>query len=76
MSAPQTPTAPAAPAGRTGSGGPAIGSNPSRRRLLGWAAIAGVVSGLVTLAVAEVLALLIGGGNPLLAVGSLIVDLA
>ncbi|MEY2848934.1 MAG: hypothetical protein RI885_1599 [Actinomycetota bacterium] len=66
MSAPQTPTTRAVESETTGS--PA--------RLTGWAAVAGFVSAVVTLAVAEVLALLIGGGNPLLAVGSLIVDLA
>lgn len=49
---------------------------PRGRRLQGWAGVSGVVSAVITLAVAEVLALVVGGGNPLLAVGSLIVDLA
>ncbi len=41
-----------------------------------WASVTGIVSAIVTLAVAELLALFLGGiGNPILAVGSLIVDL-
>ena len=48
-----------------------------RRRADVWAALAGVVSALVTLAIAELASLLLGGiGNPVLAVGSLIIDLA
>ena len=50
---------------------PSLDPRQTRR----WAAIAGVVSAVITLAVAEVVALLVGGrGNPLLAVGSLIID--
>ncbi|MFP7832613.1 molybdopterin-dependent oxidoreductase [Marisediminicola sp. LYQ134] len=41
-----------------------------------WAATAGVVSAAATLAVAELVSLVLGGiGNPVLAVGSLIIDL-
>lgn len=48
----------------------------SRRRESVWAAVAGIVSATVTLAVAEVVSLFLGGvGNPILAVGSLIIDL-
>ena len=48
----------------------------SPRRYGLFAALAGVASALLTLAVAEVLALLFGGsGEPVLAVGSLIIDL-
>jgi DMSO/TMAO reductase YedYZ molybdopterin-dependent catalytic subunit len=42
-----------------------------------WAAIAGVVSAAVVLAVAEVIAVFVGpGSSPLFAVGSLVIDLA
>ena len=48
----------------------------TRRQVSVAAALAGVVTAMVTLAVAEVASLLLSGmGNPLLAVGSLIVDL-
>ena len=41
-----------------------------------WAALVGVVTGILTLATAEVVSLVVGGrGNPLLSVGSLIIDL-
>ena len=41
-----------------------------------WAALTGVISALLTLAVAEVVSLVLAGrGNPVLAVGSLIVDI-
>jgi DMSO/TMAO reductase YedYZ molybdopterin-dependent catalytic subunit len=47
----------------------------SRRPVL-FAALTGVVAALVTLAVAEVVSLLMdGAGNPILAVGSLVIDL-
>ena len=41
-----------------------------------WAALTGVISALLALALAEVVSLILGGrGNPVLAVGSLIVDI-
>ena len=52
----------------------ASGLTPRRADI--WAGVAGVVAALVTLAIAEVGSLLLGGiGNPILAVGSLIIDL-
>jgi DMSO/TMAO reductase YedYZ molybdopterin-dependent catalytic subunit len=49
----------------------------TRRQLTSLAALAGVVSALATLAVAEVVSLLLGGaGNPLLSVGSALIDLS
>ncbi|WP_235928911.1 molybdopterin-dependent oxidoreductase [Marisediminicola senii] len=55
---------------------PAADQGIAPTRLAGWAAVAGTVSALLTLAVAEVVSLLFGGiGNPILAVGSLVIDL-
>jgi DMSO/TMAO reductase YedYZ molybdopterin-dependent catalytic subunit len=48
----------------------------TQRRLDSFAALAGVVSALVTLGVAAVVALFSGLTNPLVAVGSLVIDLA
>lgn len=45
------------------------------RALTLWAALVGIVSALVTLAIAEVVSLVLGAGEPVLAVGSLIIDL-
>ena len=65
MSAPSTLS-------RTRPGQPGL----TPRFLLAMAAIAGLVSALATLAAAEVISLLLGGvGEPILAVGSLIIDL-
>ena len=48
----------------------------AERRLDAYAALSGIVTGLVTLGVAAVLALFFGLTNPLIAVGSLVIDLA
>ncbi|WP_396642106.1 molybdopterin-dependent oxidoreductase [Microbacterium sp.] len=49
---------------------------PGTKRFLAWAALAGIVSAAVFLAVAELLALLFArGGSPLLAVGSFVIDI-
>ncbi|WP_100810410.1 MULTISPECIES: molybdopterin-dependent oxidoreductase [unclassified Microbacterium] len=49
---------------------------PGTKRFLAWAALAGVVSAAVFLAIAELLALLFArGGSPLLAVGSFVIDI-
>ncbi|MBC7519163.1 MAG: molybdopterin-dependent oxidoreductase [Microbacteriaceae bacterium] len=49
----------------------------TRRALTLWSSLVGVVTALVTLATAQVLSAALGGvGDPLLAVGSLLVDLA
>ena len=52
-------------------------STKSRRwRFWAWAAIAGVVSAAVFLAVAEVFALIVArDGSPILAVGSFVIDI-
>ena len=48
-----------------------------RARASRWAAVVGVVAGILTLATAEVVSLVVGGrGNPILSTGSLIIDLA
>ena len=55
---------------------PVIPAGPGHARVRAWAAVAGVVAALSTLAVAELVSLMLGGiGNPVLAVGSLIIDL-
>ncbi|TAL41804.1 MAG: oxidoreductase [Salinibacterium sp.] len=49
----------------------------SARRRYQWAAVAGMLAALVSLAVAEVLAVVVGAGSsPMFAVGSLAIDLA
>jgi DMSO/TMAO reductase YedYZ molybdopterin-dependent catalytic subunit len=49
----------------------------SNRAAYWWAAFTGAVAAIVTLGIAEVLALWVGsGGSPLFAVGSLVIDLA
>ncbi|PRY67309.1 DMSO/TMAO reductase YedYZ molybdopterin-dependent catalytic subunit [Glaciihabitans tibetensis] len=51
-------------------------SSPAPARITLFAGLVGVVTALVTLAVAEVVSLLLGGrGNPILSVGSLVIDL-
>jgi DMSO/TMAO reductase YedYZ molybdopterin-dependent catalytic subunit len=60
------------PSGTTPSGTNRRGT----KRFLGWGALAGVVSAAVFLAIAELIALLLGpGGSPLLAVGSFVIDI-
>jgi len=47
---------------------------PTLRQRFWLEILIGLVTGVVTLGVAEVVALVIGGGNPLLAVGSFVID--